>query len=143
VDFHTIKPICPGDRCHLNAMAADTEKWEQSAGFVLDTHPAVERWVKNEHLGLRVPYRRDGVRASYIPDFIAVLLTGLGLLIEVKGLYGDDADRKAKAARRWAAAVTRHGEFGTWQYVVVKDPPALAKWLDELAPAERPSLSLS
>jgi type III restriction enzyme len=36
-------------------MVADTEKWEQSAGFVLDTHPSVERWVKNEHLGLRIP----------------------------------------------------------------------------------------
>ena len=55
VDFHTTKSICPADKCHLNAMVADTEKWEQSAGFVLDTHPSVERWVKNEHLGLRIP----------------------------------------------------------------------------------------
>lgn len=55
MDFHTTKPICPTDKCHLNAMVADTEKWEQSTGFVLDTHPSVERWVKNEHLGLRIP----------------------------------------------------------------------------------------
>ncbi len=143
VDFHTTKPIYPADKCHLNAMVADTDKWEQSAGFVLDTHPSVERWVKNEHLGLRIPYRKGGVLASYIPDFIAVLLSGLRLLIEVKGQYGDDADLKAKAAERWTAAVTRHGGFGTWRYIVVEDPPALAKCLDRLAPAAQRALSLA
>ena len=33
VDFHTTKPIYPVTRCHLNAMVADTQKWEQSAAF--------------------------------------------------------------------------------------------------------------
>ena len=68
-------------------MVADTEKWEQSAGFVLDTHAAVTRWVKNEHLGLRIPYRKQGVPANYLPDFIAVLACGLILLIEICLLY--------------------------------------------------------
>jgi hypothetical protein len=40
-------------------------------------------------------------RPHYYPDFIAVLTTGLTLLIEIKGRYADDADRKAKAAQRW------------------------------------------
>ena len=133
VDFHTTKPIYPADKCHLNAMAADTKQWEQIAAFALDAHASVVRWVKNEHLGLRVPYRKHGVPASYLPDFIAVLLCGLILLIEIKGQYGDDADLKAKAAQRWVAAVNRAGGFGTWAYHVVTDPPALGKLLDELS----------
>ena len=132
VDFHTTKPICPADKCHLNAMVADTEKWEQSAGFALDTHPAVTRWVKNEHLGLRIPYRKQGVPAHYYPDFIAVLTTGLTLLIEIKGRYADDADLKAKAAQRWVAAVNRCGEYGTWRYLVITEPPKLMLELDQL-----------
>ncbi len=132
VDFHTTKPIYPADKCHLNAMAADTKKWEQSAGFALDIHTAVVRWVKNEHLGLRIPYRKQGMPASYIPDFVAVLEMGLNLLIEIKGQYGDDADLKAKAAERWVAAVNRAGDFGTWRYLVVTDPPSLTKELERL-----------
>ncbi len=142
VDFHTIKPIYPADKCHLNAMAADTKQWEQSAAFALDTHSTVVRWVKNEHLGLRVPYRKHGVPASYLPDFIAVLLSGLILLIEIKGQYGDDADLKAKAAQRWVEAVNRAGGFGTWEYRVATDPPALGKLLDELAKVQCSAASL-
>jgi type III restriction enzyme len=143
VDFHTTKPIWPADKCHLNAMVADTKTWEQSAAFVLDSHPAVVRWVKNEHLGLRIPYRKDGVPSNYIPDFVVVLESELRLLIEVKGQYGDDADMKAKAAERWVAAVNRLGEFGSWRYLVVKDPPALTKVLDELSKAPRPEFALA
>ncbi|MCG6942237.1 MAG: hypothetical protein LJE69_13420 [Thiohalocapsa sp.] len=124
-------------------MAADTNTWEQSAAFALDSQPSVERWVNNEHPGLRVPYGKGGVPASHLPDFIAVLLAGLRLLIEIKGQYGDDADLKAKAARRWTAAVTGHGGFDTWQYVVIQDPPALTRLLDELAPQNQPALALS
>lgn len=142
VDFYTGKPIYPADKCHLNAMAADTKTWEQSAAFALDSHPGVARWVKNEHLGLRIPYRKDGVPSSYLPDFVAVLMQRLNLLIEVKGQYGDDADLKAKAAERWVAAVNRVGGFGTWRYLVVKDPPALTKALDDLSQAAQPTLSL-
>lgn len=128
VDFLTCKPTYPADKCHINAMAAD---------FPLDTHPAVVRWVKNEHLGLRIPYRKDGVPSSYLPDFVAILAQGLNLLIEVKGSYEDDADRNAKAAERWVAAVNRVGDFGTGRYSVVKDPPALTKALEDLSPRSR------
>ncbi|HYN78199.1 MAG TPA: hypothetical protein VES73_10455, partial [Lamprocystis sp. (in: g-proteobacteria)] len=106
------------------------------------THPGVERWVKNEHLDLRIPYRKHGVPTSYIPDFIAVLVAGLILLIEIKGQYGDDADLKAKAAQRWVAAVNRAGGHGTWRYLVVTDPPALTQELDRLAGAANLPLEL-
>ena len=136
VDYHTTKEIYPVNHCHLNAMVADTKKWEQSAGFALDTHPGVFRWVKNEHLGFFMPYRKQGVPARYIPDFIALLDIGLTLVIEIKGQYGDDADLKAKAAERWVNAVNEDGNWGLWRYVVVKDPPALPNILNEYALAK-------
>lgn len=65
VDFHTTKPIYPVTHCHLNAMVADTQKWEQSAAFLLDTHPGVKKWVKNDRLGFFIPYRSRGLPAKY------------------------------------------------------------------------------
>ncbi len=92
-------------------MVVDTKKWEQSAGYALDTHPGVVRWVKNEHLGYFMPYRKNGIPARYIPDFYAVLDIGLTLVIETKGQYGDDADLKAKAAERWVNAVNEESNW--------------------------------
>lgn len=137
VDFHTTKNITPVNKCHLNAMVADTAKWEQSAGFAFDVHPGVEKWVKNEHLGLFVPYRKaGGVPARYIPDFIAELDIGLNLIIETKGQYGDDADTKAKAAQRWVTAVNQDGNYGLWAYEVVKDPTELPLLIDKYSAAK-------
>ena len=130
VDFYSTKPIYAVQKSHLNAMVADTAKWEQSAAFALDSHASVERWVKNDHLGFAIPYRRQGVTSHYFPDFIAVLDNGLHVIIEVKGQYGDDADRKAKAAERWVRAVNNLGEHGQWQYVLVSDPQRLMQELD-------------
>lgn len=136
VDYHTTKEVYPVNHCHLNAMVADTKKWEQSAGFALDAHPGVVKWVKNEHLGFVIPYRKQGVPARYIPDFIAALDIGLTLVIETKGRYGDDADLKAKAAERWVSAVNEDGNWGLWQYVVVTDPTEMPKVLNQYAAAK-------
>jgi len=135
VDFHTTKPIYPVTRCHLNAMVADTDKWEQSAAFLLDTHPGVSKWVKNDRLGFLIPYRSRGLPAKYIPDFIAVTDKGENLIIEIKGQVTDGADAKAKAAERWADAVTRLGQHGTWRYVFVTEPSRIGVMLDKYTEA--------
>jgi type III restriction enzyme len=131
VDYHTNKDVYPVTKCHLNLMAADTGKWEQSAGFALDAQPGVIKWVKNEHLGFTIPYRKNGKPATYIPDFIAELDSGLNLIIETKGQYNDNADIKAKAAERWVNAVNEAGNSCLWQYVVVKEPTALPNILNQ------------
>lgn len=136
VDYHTTKDVYPVTKCHLNLMAADTKKWEQSAGFALDAHPGVVKWVKNEHLGFSIPYRKNGVPSTYIPDFIVDLDIGLTLIVETKGQYNDNADIKAKAAERWVGAVNEAGSFGLWQYVVVKDPIELPKILNTFCVAK-------
>lgn len=122
VDFHTTKPIYPVTRCHLNAMVADTKKWEQSAAFLLDSHPGVVRWVKNDRLGFTIPYRRRGLLSNYVPDFIVVTDRGENVIVEIKGREDDDADAKSKAAQRWVEAVNSLGDQGVWRYLLVNDP---------------------
>lgn len=114
VDFHTGKELHDVARCHLNAAVFDSD-WERQAAELLGTHPAVEAWVKNDRLGLVIPYRKDGVSRKYLPDFIVVLTTGDRLLVEIKGQIGDAMIKKA-AAERWCRAVTNDGRFGTWRY---------------------------
>ena len=136
VDFHTTKPVYPVTKCHLNAMVADTGKWEQSAGFLLDSHPGVRKWVKNERLGFFVPYRNKGIPARYVPDFIVETDTGLDVILEIKGQVTDAADVKAKAAQRWVDAVNRLGQHGTWHYLLVTDPGTVGKALNSFTKAQ-------
>lgn len=109
VEFFTGRDLWPATRCHLNALVADTEKWEQSAAYCLDTHAQVRAWVKNDHLGFIVPHRKDGSKRNYLPDFIVELVSGDWLLIETKGRVIDVALVKAAAAKRWCEAVNREG----------------------------------
>ena len=130
VDFHSRKPIYPVTQCHLNAMVADTQKWEQSAAFLLDSHSGVKSWVKNDRLGFYIPYRNRGLPARYVPDFLVVTDSGQHVIVEIKGQVTDSADTKAKAAQRWVTAVNRLGTYGNWHYLLVTDPGRLGQVLD-------------
>lgn len=130
VDFHTTKPIYPVTRCHLNAMVADTQKWEQSAAFLLDSHPGVKKWVKNDRLGFFIPYRNRGLPARYVPDFLVVTDKDQNVVVEIKGQVTDGADAKAKAAQRWTEAVNRLGQNGIWHYLLVTDPGRVGDMLN-------------
>jgi type III restriction enzyme len=136
VDFHTTKSIYPVTKCHLNAMVADTQKWEQSAGFLLDSHPGVRKWVKNERLGFFIPYRNKGLPARYVPDFIVETDTDLNVIVEIKGQVNDLADAKAKAALRWVNAVNRLAQHGAWHYLLVTDPGTVGKALNSYTTAK-------
>lgn len=131
VEFYTGKKPYPATRCHLNALVCDTKTWEQAAASALDAHAAVRCWVKNEHLGFVIPYRKDGVRRRYLPDFIVELASGERLIVEIKGQLGD-AEVKASAAYRWCNAVNNDGRFGRWRYHLVRQPPDLMRLLDTM-----------
>lgn len=132
VDFDTTRKVWGTvSKCHLNLCVADTGQWEQSAAYCLDVHPAVEAWVKNDHLGLLIPYRKGGQPHNYVPDFIVRLTDQRMLIVEVKGKLGD-AEIKLAAAHRWVNAVNRERTFGQWQYRLVKHPADLIKLLTEL-----------
>jgi type III restriction enzyme len=128
VDFHTGKVLHDVRKCHLNAAVFDSG-WERQAAEQLGSHSAVEAWVKNDRLGLVIPYRKDGVAHKYLPDFVAELENGDHLLVEIKGQLGDAMLKKA-AAERWCRAVTNDGRFGQWQYHLCFGIDDLAAVLD-------------
>jgi type III restriction enzyme len=125
VDFWTSKDVRPVEHCHLNYAVLDTRRWEQCAAYVVDTHPNVEAFVKNDGLGFAIPYVHDGQGHDYIPDFIIRLKPGgkssvaHHLILETKG-FDPLAEVKAEAARRWVKAVNADARYGHWQYAVVK-----------------------
>jgi type III restriction enzyme len=64
--------------------------------------------------------------------FVVETDSGLNVIVEIKGQVTDEADAKAKAARRWTSAVNRlGGQNGTWHYLLVTDPGALGKILND------------
>jgi type III restriction enzyme len=114
VDFHTGKELHDASRCHLNAAVFDFG-WEREAGELLDSHSAVAAWVKNDRLGLIIPYRKEGTPRKYLPDFVVELKNDDYLIVEIKGQEGDAAIKQA-AAKRWCRAVNNDGRFGSWDY---------------------------
>ena len=58
--------------------------WEQSAAYFIDTHSAVDAFVKNSGLGFAIPYLDNGEPHDYVPDFL-IRLRGEGPLRELPG----------------------------------------------------------
>ena len=54
---------------HVNYVVADTRVWEQAAAYVIDTHPAVQAFVKNAGLGFAIPIVRVKMNASLTSVF--------------------------------------------------------------------------
>lgn len=60
VDFWTSRPVREVQRSPLNYLVMDTQQWEQSAAFYLDTDAHVLAFVKNANLGFAIPYAYRG-----------------------------------------------------------------------------------
>ena len=134
VDFWSSRDVREVSKSHLNYVVADTKKWEQSAAYFIDTHPAVHSFVKNAGLGLGINYIHNGGQHEYIPDFVVRLKSESEperyLLLETKG-YDPLKDVKAAAARRWCSAVNAAGSFGTWCYRVAESAESVRLIIDE------------
>lgn len=135
VDFTTTRPCHGTQRSHVNQVVLDTRTWESSVAFRLEASEAVERYVRNDHLGLLIPYEFQGVDHTYEPDFIVRLTTGLTVLLEVKGFEDAQTTAKHHAARRWVGAVNNAREHGEWRFHICRDPQTLQKELNFLASA--------
>ncbi|MGH9363363.1 MAG: restriction endonuclease, partial [Thermoanaerobaculia bacterium] len=112
-----------------------TERWEQSAAYYLDRHPAVKAWVKNSGLGFGIPYLHNGQMHDYVPDFLARLAPEPPrlLILETKG-FDPLAEVKRAAAERWVKAVNADGTSGRWLYAMARKPSdidAILKWAVE------------
>jgi type III restriction enzyme len=125
----TGRPNHPTERSHINVCVYDSA-WEASEAFHLDHHPAVQAWVKNDHLGFEVRYIFQGGRRKYRPDFLVRLRDGRMLVLEVKGERSPESDAKHAALADWIAAVNEHGGFGRWTWAVSYEPKGVVEMLD-------------
>ena len=62
------------NKCHVNYVVLDSD-WEAELARVLESHPKVRAYVKNQGMQFEVPYRDGAVPRKYIPDFIVRLKT--------------------------------------------------------------------
>jgi len=132
VDFWTSRDVREVQKSHLNYVVADTRVWEQSAAYILDSHPIVAAFAKNAGLGFAIPYMHNGQMHDYIPDFI-VRLARPGqhyLILETKG-FDELAEIKKAAAQRWVDAVNADGSHGRWRYALARPIDDVRRILDE------------
>jgi type III restriction enzyme len=131
VSFWTSRDVREVSKSHLNYVVADTLNWEQTAAYYIDTHRAVDAFVKNAQLGFAIPYFNNGQNHEYIPDFIIRLKDAQAthLILETKG-YDPLEQVKALAANRWVDAVNASGQHGRWAYVICRKPTDVGKALD-------------
>ena len=131
VDLWTSRDVRDVIHSHLNYAVADTKRWEQSAAYYIDTHPAVFSFAKNSGLGFAIPYFNNGQTHDYIPDFLIRLKTEkpVTLIFEIKG-FDPLEELKIAAANRWVSAVNADGTYGTWKYAIVRKPTDVRAALD-------------
>jgi type III restriction enzyme len=137
VDFITTRACHGTQKSHINQVVLDTQTWEASASFRLEASEEVERYARNDHLGLLIPYEYQGVGHTYEPDFLVRLKSGLTVLLEIKGFEDPQTTAKHHAARKWVDAVNNAKEHGRWAFHVCRDPQTLEMELVYLAKAEK------
>jgi type III restriction enzyme len=107
-------------KCQVNYVICDSD-WEAEFCRVAESHPRVRAYVKNQSLGLEVPYLMGGTPRRYLPDFIVQVDDGhldpLNLIVEIKGYRGENAKEKANTMRSsWVPGVNNLGKYGRWAF---------------------------
>ncbi len=124
VGFNTTKDVrfARADRSHVNAVVLDSD-WEAEFARVVEDHPRVLAYVKNQGMQFEVPYRDGATPRRYRPDYIVRLDDGRGpddplnLVAEVKGFRRGDAQLKATVMRtQWVPGVNALGDWGRWAF---------------------------
>ncbi len=129
VNFTTSKALrykTAPNKSHVNWVVCDSD-WEAEFARVAESHPRVLSYVKNQGLGLEVPYLTGSTPHKYLPDFIVQVDDGrrtddgkpdpMNLIVEIKGYRGEDAKDKANTMRAyWVPGVNNLGKFGRWEF---------------------------
>ena len=125
-------------KSQMNIAPCDN-RWELQVAKVLDDHPRVKAWVRNDRQRWHIPYMMDGEWANYEPDFIARVETQTGplnLVIEVKGQERErDLEKKKWAEEFWKPAVNGRPELteqGEWDYLYIEDPAMAHMMISEI-----------
>ena len=146
VNFSTTKPLytTAPERCHVNHVVLDSD-WEAEFARVVEAHPRVVAYVKNQGMQFEVPYRDGTVHRRYWPDYIVRVDDGgadpLNLVVEIKGFRKTDAKLKAETMRKlWAPGVNNLGRFGRWAFAEFTDvyeiEAAFGRLVDSVAGAQ-------
>ena len=127
-------------RCHVNWVILDSG-WEAEFCRVVESHPRVRAYVKNQGLGLEVPYRSGSTTRTYIPDFIVLLDDGhddpLYLIVEIKGYRGEDAKAKKETMETyWVPGVNNLGTYGRWAFAEFTEVYAIQSDFEDRVEAE-------
>ena len=123
-------------------MVCDSD-WEAEFCRVVESLPRVRAYVKNDNLGLEVPYRHGSETRRYLPDFIVLVDDGRGdddllrLVVEVKGYRREDAkDKKKTMDTYWVPGVNNLESFGRWAFAELTDVYAMEEDFDGALEAE-------
>lgn len=131
VDFQTRKRVVETERSEVSHVVLDGKDgntWEAELASVCESLEEVAGYVKNDHLGLAIPYLYQGRSHEYLPDFLLRLVRAGGesfdrtLIVEVSGGQKSPGPTRVKATTArdsWCAAVNNHGGFGRWGYLEV------------------------
>lgn len=129
VGFMTSKDLYTTDpaKSHINYVVCDSD-WEAEFARAAEEHPRVLSYVKNQGLGLEVPYKDGSTARNYLPDFIVNIDDGRGpddllhLVVEVKGYRQENVKLKSENMRqRWIKGVNNLGTYGRWDFVEFND----------------------
>ena len=114
-------------KCPVNYAILDSG-WEGEFCRVVESHPKVLRYVKNQGLGLEVPYTYQGEPHTYVPDFIVWVDDGRGeadplqLIVEIKGYRGDAVQAKHQTIKDyWIPGVNALKAYGRWAFAEFTD----------------------
>jgi type III restriction enzyme len=94
-------------RCHINWVVCDSD-WEAEFCRVAEAHPRVLSYVKNQNLGLEVPYLNGSSARRYLPDFVVQVNDG-----QVEPLNLIVANTMHAY---WVPGVNNLGRFGRWAF---------------------------
>lgn len=127
VGFQTTRDLWTTDplKSHINYVVCDSE-WEAEFARVAEKHERVVSYVKNQGLGLEVPYKDGSTARMYLPDFIVQINDGhespLNLIVEVKGYRRENVKLKSETMKnQWIPGVNNLKTFGRWAFAEFND----------------------
>lgn len=119
--WYTTKPSIETSKSQISHAVADST-WEQYTADVLEKHPGVFSYAKNDHLNFAIHYLWRGSKRKFIPDYIIRLADGETLILEIKGQDSEQNRAKRSALDLWVKAINEKGGFGIWSWKVAYEP---------------------
>ncbi len=107
---------------HIKLVVCDSDR-EAEFCSVVESHPRVRSYVKNQGRGFEVPYLMGSEPHRYVPDFIVLIDDGRGeddllhLVVEIRGYRGEDAkETKSTMETYWVPGENHLGTYGRWAF---------------------------